>query len=34
MLTIKYKFPTNAEFNELFDSVGWGGRDDDKINKT
>lgn len=28
-----YKFPTNKEFNELFDSVGWGTRDEDKINK-
>lgn len=30
--TIK-KFPTNSEFNELFISVGWGIRDDEKINK-
>lgn len=33
MLTIKYEFPTNSQFNELFDSVGWGNREDDKINK-
>ena len=30
---IKYQFPTNEEFNELFASVGWGNRDNDKINK-
>ncbi|MBQ4541787.1 MAG: GNAT family N-acetyltransferase [Clostridia bacterium] len=30
---IQKKFPTNEEFNELFDSVGWGNRDDEKINK-
>ncbi len=29
---IEKKFPSNAEFNELFESVGWGGRDEDKIN--
>ena len=29
---VKYQFPTNEEFNELFDSVGWGNRDDEKIN--
>ena len=32
-LTIKYKFPTNEEFNELFTSVGWGTREGEKINK-
>ena len=32
-LTIKYKFPTNEEFNELFSSVDWGTRDSEKINK-
>lgn len=30
---IMHKFPTNQEFNNLFNSVGWGFRDDDKINK-
>ena len=30
---VKYQFPTNEEFNELFESVGWGNREDDKINK-
>ena len=29
----KFSFPTNEEFNELFSSVGWGNRDDKKINK-
>ena len=29
---VKFQFPTNNEFNELFDSVGWGNRDDEKIN--
>lgn len=33
MLKTIYKFPTNEEFNELFYSVGWGSRDDEKINK-
>ena len=28
---IKHQFPTNQEFNKLFESVGWGNRDDDKI---
>lgn len=31
--TIKYQFPTNEEFNELFSSVDWGTRDSEKINK-
>ena len=26
-------FPTNSEFNELFESVDWGTRKDEKINK-
>lgn len=30
---VKYKFPTNNEFNELFESVGWGNREDEKINR-
>ena len=30
---IKYQFPTNKEFNELFTSVGWGTREEKKINK-
>ncbi|MDD4157738.1 MAG: GNAT family N-acetyltransferase [Candidatus Cloacimonetes bacterium] len=30
---IKYKFPTNKEFNELFNSVGWGKRETKKINQ-
>lgn len=29
---IKYSFPTNEEFNELFLSVGWSAREDNKIN--
>lgn len=29
---ITHNFPTNQEFNELFESVGWGLRDLDKIN--
>ena len=33
MFNIEQKFPTNKQFNELFDSVGWGNREDDKINK-
>ena len=33
MFNIEYKFPTNEQFNELFYSVGWGNREDDKINK-
>lgn len=28
---VKQKFPTNEEFNELFSSVGWGTRDENKI---
>lgn len=32
MFKIVYKFPTNTEFNDLFASVGWGNRDDGKIN--
>lgn len=28
---IKHKFPTNKEFNTLFESVGWGNRTDEKI---
>ena len=30
---VEFKFPTNEQFNELFSSVGWGNRDDEKINK-
>ena len=30
-ITIKHLFPTNVEFNKLFSSVGWGVRDDKKI---
>ena len=33
MLNIIYKFPTNEEFNELFASVGWGTRENEKIKK-
>ena len=33
MREIKFQFPTNKEFNELFNSVGWGDRDDAKIDK-
>lgn len=32
-MNIKYQFPSNKEFNELFNSVGWGFREDSKINK-
>jgi len=32
MLQIKQQFPSNSEFNELFCSVGWGKRNDNKIN--
>jgi len=32
-IVIKYQFPTNKEFNELFSSVDWGTRDNEKINK-
>lgn len=28
---IKHQFPTNAEFNALFESVGWESREDSKI---
>jgi len=30
---IKFHFPSNQEFNYLFNSVGWGVREDSKINK-
>lgn len=30
-LKIRHSFPTNEQFNTLFDSVGWGNRDDEKI---
>lgn len=30
---IRHSFPTNSDFNKLFSSVGWGKRDDDKIDK-
>ena len=30
---IEQKFPTNEEFNELFTSVGWGTREDSKIDE-
>ena len=32
MLNVVYTFPSNQQFNELFYSVGWGDRDDKKIN--
>ena len=32
MFEVVLGFPTNEEFNELFCSVGWGNREDDKIN--
>lgn len=32
-LIIKKEFPTNEEFNKLFNSVGWGERDNKKIDK-
>lgn len=32
MFRVEHKFPTNKEFNELFFSVGWGKREDKKIN--
>ena len=31
MFKIEQRFPSNNEFNELFLSVGWGTRDDKKI---
>ena len=31
-LRVEHSFPTNKQFNELFNSVGWGNRDDEKIN--
>ena len=33
MFKMVYRFPTNNEFNELFYSVGWGNRENEKINK-
>ena len=30
-IIIKHLFPTNVEFNKLFSSVGWGVRDNKKI---
>lgn len=30
--TIKHTFPSNEEFNSLFSSVGWGTRNEQKIN--
>ena len=33
MLKTVKEFPTNEEFNELFSSVEWGTRAEDKINK-
>ena len=32
MLNVVYTFPSNQQFNELFCSVGWGNREDKKIN--
>ena len=32
MFKVKQIFPTNDEFNDLFCSVGWGKREDKKIN--
>lgn len=32
-MIIKYQFPSNREFNELFSSVSWGTREDSKINE-
>ncbi len=32
MFQIKKQFPTNDEFNDLFCSVSWGKRDNEKIN--
>lgn len=31
-LFVKHIFPSNAEFNQLFESVGWGTREETKIN--
>ncbi len=31
-MEIKHSFPSNEDFNKLFMSVGWGERDDEKIN--
>ena len=32
-MVIKKEFPSNDEFNQLFSSVGWGTREDKKINQ-
>ena len=32
-ISINHSFPTNEEFNQLFKSVGWGERNEYKINK-
>ena len=32
MFETRYQFPSNEEFNDLFNSVGWDSRDDKKIN--
>ena len=32
MFNVKHSFPSNNQFNELFQSVGWGNREDEKIN--
>ena len=31
MFKVVYGFPTNEEFNDLFQSIGWGVREDNKI---
>ena len=31
-IKIRYEFPSNSEFNDLFSSVGWGDREEDKVN--
>ena len=33
MYQISYQFPNNKDFNELFNSVGWGNRDNNKIDQ-
>lgn len=33
MFKVIYKFPANQEFNDMFCSVGWDKRDNEKINK-
>lgn len=31
---VKHEFPSNKDFNDVFLSVGWGSREDERIEKT